>query len=178
MVTMNGRVEDACRFLWGMSFESFPFGVTVARKFAPVSRQRALLDYVLAEINVKTKADEMEDPSRRYSQLAMWNWPSRYGSMVADDSLPSLPEPVFQIAREFKAVYSEAPPVSELLWLRFHCCGFCTGYRCASQMGVEPLYVLPSTFVPDSLRVIAYGVAGELLEHTDMYMARAAFLAV
>jgi hypothetical protein len=116
-VTLNGLDGTASFSLW-MSFEYFPYGVVVARGFASCDMQKSLLEYVLSDINAKTKADEMEEPSRRYSQLGMWNWPSRYGAMVGDDSLPSAPELVFKLASEFVAQVSLYPPVS-MKWVGF-----------------------------------------------------------
>ena len=153
--------------------EQLPFGVVVLRGFLQPDAQLALVKAVLASVNLGAKTAELRDPGKRYSQLAMWNWPDRYGGMIADDACTERPELILSTAQKVVETY--------------HAAGCSSRVSCDRDAGsITPVFMLipppqddcekvlqlPESFSPTSLRVIGYGAGGLLPEHTDMYMVR------
>lgn len=114
----KGSLAVACCLALLMSapaVELLPFGVVVIRNCVTEPQQRALLAYLLASAPIAAKTAELERPETRYSQLCMWNWPSRYGAMAGDAAVEAAPEEALARAREAVAIYrASLPPTAEV----------------------------------------------------------------
>lgn len=105
-----------------MTFELLPHGVVLFRQALTAEVQISLLQHVISLIDVDGKVKEAQNPDRRYIQLLMWNWPGRYGAMVADDACSVPPELPFTIAGELLGKYRESPVQVVVHPPSFSCC--------------------------------------------------------
>lgn len=103
--------------------EFHPYGVCVLRQYLSETEQVELYKYVLGIVNVPAKAAALQDASKRYVQLAMWNWPNRYGAMIADDGCASRPDKILELACAAKTRFVEGGACERVrAEFRFYAC--------------------------------------------------------